>query len=190
MKLINQEQYNELQSELNEYVILCNQYKYVPSKSEFDDIIKLILLYGQSGGTTMCESYELNPFKLLNHLYESYGFDEKTREKLNEEGEGQIPYDPEKDFESAYGSVKTGAAFAVAGAAIAAVAVGVYIAYLFKKSKIKGAVQKEMDAELKKLEGYQKLAELKKELITIDVKASRKINFPGMTSGSTYEPSK
>lgn len=182
MNLLNQDQYDELRTELNEYAILCNQYKYVPTKSEFDDIIRFILLY-QNGGTTLCESYELNPFKLLNHLYESYGF-------VNEEGEGQIPYNPEKDFESAYGSVKTGAAFAVAGAAIAAVAVGVYIAYLFKKSKIKGAVQKEMDAEMKKLEGYQKLAELKKELITLDVKASRKINFPGMTSGSTYEPSK
>jgi hypothetical protein len=187
MKLIDPNEYLLLREELNEFVTLCNRYNYTPSKDEFDDVIRFILLQQGGGASHLCESYELNPFKLLNNLYESFEFDESNY--IDEAGTGSI-YEPEKDFDSAVGSVTTGAKMAVAGAAITAVAVGVYIAYLFKKSKVKKAVNKEKDAEIKKLEGFAKLSELKKKLKSLDPKASTKIKLPGSTKGEAKPAAK
>ncbi len=64
MKLINLDHYSELRSELNEFVTLCNSYNYRPTKSDFDEITKFILLY-HSGGATMCESVDEN---MINKL--------------------------------------------------------------------------------------------------------------------------
>lgn len=179
MNLIKTEEYLELRSELNEYVVLCNKYNYTPSKSEFDDIIRFILLY-QNGGTTLCENYELNPFKLLNHLYESYGFDESN--VVLEAGEGQTPYDPEKDFDSAYGSVKTGVAMAGVAAAAAVVGAAKLIQYFFKKKKIKKACDAELEAEKKKLQGgWIELSVKKKKLAAITGETT-KIDWPGMAT--------
>jgi hypothetical protein len=191
MKIINFNEFNLLREELNEFVVICNNYKYTPTKDEFDDVIRFILLQSGSGSATLCESYEINPFDLLTYLYESYGFDPYDNEEfLLEKGDSSSIYDPEADFDSAVGTVTTGAKMAVsgakaavAGAALGAIAVGAYIIYLFKKSKIKKAVDKEKDAEIQKLEGYFKLAELKKKLSSLDPKSSKKIEFPGQTQG-------
>ena len=107
MKLINYDEYNSLRGELNEFVVLCKKYNYTPSKNDFDDIIRFILLQSGSGSTTLCESYEINPFKLLSHLYESYEFNESD---FINEGDGG------KDFDSATGTVTTGVKAAAAGA--------------------------------------------------------------------------
>lgn len=201
MKIIDPNEYLSLREELNEFVVLCKTYNYTPTKNEFDDVIRFILLNSGSGTSTLCESYEINPFKVLTYLYESYGFDEYDneeflKESLNEGGSGSI-YDPEKDFDSAVSTVTTGARKAVSGAkavaagvAVGAIAVGAYIIYLFKKSKIKNLVNKEKDAELKKLEGYFKLAELKKKLSSLDPKSAKKIEFPGLTEGPALSSNK
>ena len=183
MKLINYDEYNSLRDELNEFVVLCNKYNHTPSKNDFDDIIRFILLQSGSGTTTLCESYEMNPFKILTHLYESYNFNED--DVINEAGEGQEPYTGERDFDSAMGSATSAVTTAAAGAAIGAVATGVFISYLFKRGKVKKLVQSELDAELNKLSGWQALADKINQLAKLEGKGSIKISWPGMaTSGS------
>jgi hypothetical protein len=186
MRLIDPSEYIQLRNELNEYVVLCNRYNYVPKRAEFDDAIRFLLLLSSTGVGHMCESYELNPFPILDHLYESFGFDEKNHkdfEIILEKDEGQVPYDPEKDTESATGLVIAGGAAAVAGVAAAAVGVGKWIQYLFKKSKAKKACDKELEAEMKKLDGgYTKLAGLKAELSKLKGEP-QSIDWPGMATG-------
>ena len=177
MKLINYDEYNSLRVELNEFVVLCKKYNYTPSKNEFDDAIRFILLQS-STGTALCESYEINPFKILNHLYESFEFDKS----LVIDESGQDPYTGEKDFDSAVGTVTTGAKMAGAAALGGAVAVGVFISYLFKKGKVKKMVKAELDAELNKLQGWQKLAEERNKLAKLKGE-SVKIDWPGMAQG-------
>jgi hypothetical protein len=190
MNLILPEQYSSLRSELNEYAMLCNAYNYTPTKSEFDDIIRFILLLNNdsAGGSRLCESYEINPFPLMNHLYESFGFDQNDHIdfeiSINEAGEGQTPYDPEKDTESATGLVIAGANQVVKGVKGAVSGVGTWIKYLFKKKKVKKAVDKEVQAELKKLQGYSKLSALKNKLSSLTGEPST-VKWPGMAdSGS------
>lgn len=180
MKLIDPNEYLLLREELNEFVTLCNRYNYTPSKDEFDDVIRFILLQQGGGASHLCESYELNPFKLMNNLYASFDFDESNH--IDEAGSGST-YEPEKDFDSAVGTVTTGAKMAGAAALGGAVAVGVFISYLFKKGKIKSMVQKELDAEMKKLQGYQELATKRKELAVLKGETV-KMEWPGMATGS------
>jgi hypothetical protein len=188
MRLIDQSEYSSLRSELNEYAVLCNAYNYTPKRSEFDDIIRFILLLNNdsAGGSRLCESYELNPFPILDHLYESFGFDENYHEDFEiviEAGEGQVPYDPEKDTESATGLVIAGGAAAVAGAAALTVGVGKWIQYLMKKGKVKKSVDAEFAAEMKKLQsGYLEIAADKKKLAALTGE-EQKMDWPGMAPG-------
>ena len=181
MKLIHYDEYNYLRGELNEFVVLCKKYNYTPSKNDFDDIIRFILLQSSSGSTTLCESYEINPFKLLSHLYESYDFNESD---VINEGDDEAYT---KDFDSATGTVTTGVKAAAAGAAVGALAVGAFISYLFKRGKIKKMVKAELDAELKKLKGWTELANLRTELGKRKGETSVKIDWPGMAKGSAPE---
>lgn len=190
MRLIEPSEYNTLRNELNEYVVLCNQYNYVPKRSEFDDIIRFLLLLAPTGVGHMCESYELNPFPILDNLYESFGFDESMHvDFVIEAGEGQIPYNPEKDTESATGLVIAGGAAVAAGVVGAAIGVGKWIQYLFKKKKVKKSCDKEFEAEMKKLQGgYTELAKLKKRLGELTGE-TQKMDWPGMASGGSSENS-
>ena len=124
MKLINIdfETYSSIRTELNEYMVICNTYNYIPTKEDFTDIVNFILLYN-NGGTTLCESVDNN---LIDRLYESYD--------LNEDS-----YNSEKEFDTAVGAVNSIAK----GAVIGMVATAAYVAYLFKKVKGMGSVAKE-----------------------------------------------
>jgi hypothetical protein len=176
MKIINFNEFNLLREELNEFVVICNNYKYTPTKDEFDDVIRFILLQSGSGSATLCESYEINPFNILNYLYESYGFSEENC--INEEA-----YDPQKDTESAVGLVVAAGGAAAAGVAGAAIGIGKWIQYLFKKKKAKKACAKELDAEVSKIQmGWNKLAGLKKKLSALTGETSQ-IEWPGMAQG-------
>lgn len=184
MKLINFNEYNSLKQELNEYVVLCNKYKYTPSKDEFDDMIRFILLLSGSGSSTLCESYEINPFPVINHLYESFGFDESN---VIEGGFGQEPQTGEKDFDSATGLVIATGAAVTAGVAGAAIGIGKWIQYLFKKKKVKKACDAELQAELAKLgKGWNELAANKKKLAALSGE-TQSIDWPGMASGPAPE---
>jgi hypothetical protein len=180
MKLIHYDEYNSLREELNEFVVLCKKYNYTPSKNDFDEIIRFILLQSGSGTTTLCESYEINPFKLLSHLYESYEFDESN-------AIDEADADGKADFDSATGTVTTAVKATGAAAIGGAVAVGIFISYLFKKGKIKKMVKAELDAELNKLKGWTELANLRTELGKRKGETSVKIDWPGMAKGSAPE---
>jgi hypothetical protein len=174
MKLIDQNEYLSLREELNEFVVLCNKYKYTPSKDEFDDAIRFILLQHGGGASHLCESYEINPFNLLNHLYESYGFDSSL--SIDEVDRAA---NPEADFDSAVGTATSVVKGAAVGALAKAVGVAILISYLFKKGKIKSLVNAELAAELDKLKGWQKLAEERKKLAELKGETT-KIDWPGM----------
>ena len=185
MKLIYPNEYSDLRSELNEFVILCKTQNYRPVQEDFNEIIKFLLLNHTSVGH-MCESFELNPNSIVNHLFESFNEDIESIDEVAFAGDSS--YDNKADFDTATAAVGTGAKVA-AGAAIAGVvATGMFVQYLFKKGKVKKLVQKELDAELKKLGKYQKLHDLKKQLGKLKGEAPGKVDFPGMASGPDIEP--
>lgn len=186
MKLISPQEYSNLRSELNEFVILCKTKNYRPIQDDFHEIIKFLLL-NHTGVGHMCESFETNPNTIVNHLFESFeedinSIDEYTAFK------GDSTYDNKADFDTATGIVKTGVVAAGAAAVTGAVATGMFIQYLFKKGKVKKLIQKELDAELQKLGKYQKLADMKKKLGELKGEASGSVDFPGMATGNAIEP--
>jgi hypothetical protein len=149
MKLINIdfETYSSLRTELNEFMVICNSYNYIPTKNDFQEIIDFILLYN-SGGATLCESIDDG---IVNKLYESYD--------LIEEGS----WDTGKEFDNAVGAINTIGSFAIGSTIAGAVGVGVFIKYLFKKTKIAMSVAKEKKIMTNRIKNYKKLFDLKVE---------------------------
>lgn len=145
MKLINIdfETYSSIRTELNEYMVICNTYNYIPTKEDFTDIVNFILLYN-NGGATLCESESIDN-NLIDRLYESYD--------LNEEGS----YNSEKEFDTAVGAVNSIAK----GAVIGLVGTAAYVAYLFKKVKVMISVAKEKKVIKNRIKNYEKLHQLK-----------------------------
>jgi hypothetical protein len=212
MKLISPQEYSDLRSELFEFVVLCKKYDYRPKGSDFHEIIKFLLLQPDTaGGSRLCESFELNPNYLIGHMFESLreeinSIDEneqtlefndgfKKFKKLHELSfVGDSEYDNKKDFDSAVGMVNTGAMVAGAAALAGVVTGTMYMTYLFKKGKLKKMVQKELDAELAKLDQYKKLADMKKQLKELAEKHPEKpkpstaVEFPTMATGPELEP--
>lgn len=143
MKLINIdfETYSSIRTELNEYMVICNTYNYIPTKEDFTDIVNFILLYN-NGGATLCESTNNN---IIDRLYESYD--------LNEEGS----YNSEKEFDTAVGAVNSIAK----GVGLGLLATGAYVAYLFKKVKVMVSVAKEKKIIKNRIKNYEKLHQLK-----------------------------
>lgn len=186
MKLIYPNEYSDLRSELNEFVILCKTQNYRPVQEDFNEIIKFLLLNHTAVGH-MCESFEENPNSIVNHLFESFNEDIESIDEYTAFA-GDSTYDNKEDFKTATGIVKTGATVAVGAALTGAVATGMFVQYLFKKGKVRKMVQKELDAELQKLGKYQKLHDLKKDLAKKKGEAPGKVEFPGMASGPEIEP--
>lgn len=185
MKLIYPNEYSDLRSELNEFVILCKTQNYRPVQEDFNEIIKFLLLNHTAVGH-MCESFEENPNSIVNHLFESFNEDIESIDEVAFKGDSS--YDNSKDFDTATGMVGAGIKGAAAGALVGAVATGMFVQYLFKKGKVKKLIQKELDAELQKLGKYQKLHDLKKQLGKEKGEAPGKVDFPAMAQGPTIEP--
>ena len=185
MKLIYPNEYSDLRSELNEFVILCKTQNYRPVQEDFNEIIKFLLLNHTSVGH-LCESFEANPNSIVNHLFESFSEDIESIDEVAFKGDSS--YDNSKDFDTATGLVGAGIKGAAAGALVGAVATGMFVQYLFKKGKVKKMVQKELDAELQKLGKYQKLHDLKKQLGKLKGEAPSAVEFPTMASGPELEP--
>lgn len=143
MKLVNIdfETYSSIRTELNEYMVICNTYNYIPTKEDFTDIVNFILLYN-NGGATLCES--VDNFNLVDKLYESY--------ELNEDSNDTI-----KEFDTAVGAVNAVAK----GVGIGLLATGAYVAYLFKKVKVMISVSKEKKIIKNRIKNYEKLHQLK-----------------------------
>ncbi len=183
MKLLSKEEFVLLRSEISEYINLCNEHNYIPSKADIKDIIEFSI-DNEPEMSNLLESYQTDPEFILNHIYESYELDEAGFA-------GGSEYDNSEDFKSAVGIVKTGANLAVRGAKIGATLAFagsvILIGYMFKRGKVKSLLQQELDAELKKLQGYQKLYLLKKKLGELQGKSAGKISFPSMASGPELE---
>ena len=173
MKMMTPSQYSLVLDELNEYFTLCNKHNRSPNKEDISDILKFILLFHGSA-TGLCESDSDN---FVDHLYES--------NQINEDS----TYDPSKDTESAAGLAIAAGGAAVAGATIGAIKVGEFVKYLFKKGKVKKAIQKETEAEINKLKGYKELAALKRKMAELGGEDVGKISVPGMAKGGDLESS-
>ena len=186
MKLIYPNEYSDLRSEMNEFVILCKTINYRPVQEDFNEIIKFLLINHTAVGH-MCESFEENPDYIVNHIFESFKEDIESIDEYTAFA-GDSSYDNKEDFKTATGIVKTGAAVAAGAALGGAVATGMYVQYLFKKGKVKKLIQKELDAELQKLSQYQKLAQMKQKLGELKGEKAGSVDFPGMATGPTLEP--
>jgi len=183
MKLISKEEYLILNADIQEFVNLCNENNYIPTKSDFKDIIEFIL-ESEDKLSNINESYESNSNFIVESLYDSF--------ELNEvKFKGDNEYDNAEDFKTATGMVKNIAnktAMIAGGAALAGVAgTGIFVQWLFKKGKVKKLVSKELDSELDKLKGYQKLADLKNKLAELKGEEVGKIEFPTMAEGPELE---
>jgi hypothetical protein len=187
-----------IQQELKEYERLCAEYNYSPAKEEFEDIVRFILLHqgGQTSGA-MCESISERD---MNYLFEN--FNEKMElllEYKGGDGSGNpLTADGSAELDSAVGLAKTVAGKAIstaktigAGIVIGAAAAGLYIAFLFKKGKLKGSIAKETSLEMKKLDKFQEVVNLKIELAKLKGEPSPAISsYPSMTPAPEMEAPK
>ena len=166
-----------IQEELKEYERLCREFNYSPAKEEFDDIVKFILL--QTGSSTGALSESISTTD-SNYLFETF------KEKIDEYAETQ----GEAEFDTAVGTLKT-AAKVTAGLAIGgAIAVGVWIAYMFKKSKVKSSVKQENAAAMKILDDANTLYQKKLKLADLEKKDPPKAQLPPYPSYTEVEKSK
>ena len=179
MKIATKDDYLKLREDLKDFVTICEDNNYLPTKDDYKEAIEFCLL-GES--STISELYEKNSTSVINFIHESFKL------KLNELGfKGDDEYDNSKDFETATGMVKAGAVGVIGAATVAAAGTGFFIGYLFKKGKVKSMVDKELEAELKKLSGYQKLVQMKRELAKLKEEAYKPITFPHMAQGPELE---
>ena len=163
-----------IQEELKEFQKLCAEFNHSPAKEEFEDIVKFILL--QSGSATGALSESISESD-VDYLFENFN------ERLEPLLEGSpLTTDGEAEFDTAAGAVKTAAKTAGVLAIGAAVGVGVWIAYMFKKSKVKSAVKAENAAAMQILDDYSALYQKKVELAKLEKKDTPKAEYPGYPS--------
>ena len=157
MKLMPREDFNEL----NEAIVGIKRLGYTfedLNESELQEFIKYLLLLSGSGSSTVCESY------IIKTLVDgNIGITESQLENID------IPqilleneFINEGDWLSTVDTgVKVGAATGVAAVA----GIGAYISFLFKKKKIRKAMEATRDAKIAKLdqdkENYDELEKLK-----------------------------
>jgi len=156
----------QIRPDLKEYRELCSKFGYQPSKEEYEETLKFLLLFHTGIGHT-CESHEVNFFyeDMEMHLLEN-----NLNQNLFESvliSEAKSFADPGAEKDTALGLIGVAGAAAAGTAVLGAVAAGVLIQYLFKKGKVKGAAQAELAASMKKLEPYQELYNAKKELAAL-----------------------
>lgn len=167
-----------IQNEMKHYKQLCLEYDYTPAQKEYEDIVRFILLFSGDG---ISESVLNENSSTLDYLYESF------IEDLNE---AHSSTSGEDEFNTAAGAaiagvksakdaVVGGAAAVGAGATLAAVGIGTWISYMFKKGKVKKAANKEYDAANTQLNDYAKIYQLKSKKAELEGKEAPKGDFPG-----------
>ncbi len=161
----------KIQEELKEFKKLCDEFNHSPAKEEFEDIVKFILL--QSGSSTGALSESISESD-VDYLFEN--FNERLELVIEDRG---IETQGEAEFDTAVGAVKTAAKTAGALALGGAIGVGVWINYMFKKSKVKAAVKEENAFAMKMLDDYSKIYQKKLELAKLEGKEPPKAQFPG-----------
>jgi hypothetical protein len=166
----------KIQEELKEYERLCAEYNHSPAKEEFEDIVKFILMHSGSATGALSESISESN---MNYLFES--FNEKMEPLL----EAHLETDGEAEFDTAVGAVKTVAKTAGALALGGVIGAGIWIAYMFKKGKVKGAVKQENAAAMQILDDAAALYQKKLKLSQLEDKEPPKAELPGYP---TYTP--
>lgn len=151
-----------IQEELKKYKELCLAYQHKPVMDEFQEIVNFILL--QSGsGTTLGESTETINDSTMEFLYESFIEDFPVFE-------GHLTADGEAEWDTAVGAAVGGVKKVAAGVAVTAAAAGFYVAFLFKKGKLKASIAKEADLEMQKIKMFEKVAALKYKIAELEEK--------------------
>lgn len=154
----------QIRPDLKDYRDLCSKFGYQPTKEEYEETLKFLLLFHTGIGHT-CESQDVDFFyhEMEMHLLENnLNQDLFESAVLNEEPHAFANPAAEKD--TALGLI-TAAGVATAGlGAAAAVGVGMFISYLMKKGKVKSAVKTELAGMMKKLEPYQLIYKKREEL--------------------------
>jgi hypothetical protein len=163
---------------MKHYKQLCLEYDYTPAQKEYEDIVRFILLFSGDG---ISESILNENSSTLDYLYESF------IEDLNE---AHASTNGEAEFDTTAGAaiagvkavgkeIAVGAAGAAAGISLAAVGIGTWISYMFKKGKVKKAANKEYDAANTQLNDYAKIYQLKSKKAELEGKEAPKGDFPG-----------
>jgi len=154
-----------IQRDLVEYRKLCDEFNYSPAQKEFKEIIDFLLLQGGSAtsGGAMTESFSDRDIK---YLYDNFCFKLKET-NINEATvilEGKpLETQGEAEFDTAVGTAKTAVVGAAALGIAGVVGAGMWIAYMMKKGKVKGAVKQETAAAMEPLEAYKEIYLLKVE---------------------------
>lgn len=173
-----------IQEELKEYRKLCNAYNYSPAKQEFEDIVNFILLHSGDGIDESVSSIEDVNESTLTYLFESFS------ESLEE---GHLENTGSDEWDSAVNATVNTAKKITKGLAIGAALTGLYIAFLFKRGKIKSSLKQEHSLEMKKLDQFGELAKLKTQYAEMTGKELPKMSsqIPSMTEAPEMEkPSK
>ena len=160
-----------IQEELKKYQDLCNQYNHTPIKKEFEDIVNFILLHsGTSGDIFECNS------STIDFLYED--FIQKINEAHAEAG-------GEAQWDNAVDAATNVAKGVMKGLAVGAALTAVYIAFLFKRGKLKAALDNEKKIEMDKLNAFKKIIDLSIQVSKIKGEPPPKLT--SLTQPSTTE---
>jgi hypothetical protein len=164
-----------IQNEMKHYRQLCLQYDYTPAQKEYEDIVRFILLFSGDG---ISESVLNESSSTLDYLYESF---------IEDLEEAHSEVDGEAEWDTAAGATINTTKNIVKGLAVGAALTGIYIAFLFKKGKIKSSLEQERKLELEKLKGFKKVVSLQVKLAELENKEIPELGniIPSMTPPST-----
>ena len=157
MKLMPRGDFNEL----NEAIVGIKRLGYTfedLNKDELNEFIKYLLLLSGSGSSTVCESYIIKTL-----VDNNIGI---TESQLQEIDIPQILLENEALNEGDHlDALSTGVTVAAATTVAGVAGIGAYISFLFKKKKIRKAMEALRDAKIAKLdqdkENYDELEKLK-----------------------------
>ena len=172
-----------IQDELKEYRKLCNAYNHSPAKQEFEDIVNFILLHSGDG---INESFEgIQSIEDINEATKTYLYI-KFNESLNED---HLENTGSAEWDSAVNATVNTAKNITKGLAVGAALTALYIAFLFKRGKIKSSLKQEQSLEMKKLDQFGELAKLKTQYAEMTGKEMPKMSaqIPSMTEGPEME---
>lgn len=162
----------KIQEELKQYRDLCNAYNHSPAKKEFEDIVNYILLFSGDGINESFGGLKEIDDSTMTYLFESFN------EDLNEAGSSgpHTQVDGEAEFDTAVGVVTGTAKKALTGLAVGAAAAGMYIAFLFKRGKLKSSLAQEAKLDTSKLGLYQKIIDLAVQLAKLKDEPAPKLS--------------
>jgi len=181
----------QIRPDLIEYRELCSKFGYQPSKEEYEETLKFLLLFHTGIGHT-CESSEVDFFyeNMEMHLLEN-NINESLFESALIAEDSNTVADVAKEKDAALGLVAAAGMGAAGAGAAAVVGVGMFISYLMKKGKVKSAVKSELSGMMKKLDPFQIIYKKSEELAKLKGETFDGIGkLPGVSSAPEMEEKK